>query len=234
MHDKEDAFRIQKVVGGDGVVRFIVYFSGTDSAYDDLMSGGENVPASFGISTRTREHLESLIAGHTKDHPDAEIMLVGHSQGGMYAEAIAASGQFNVKEVLTVGAPGVPVLGGYGGANVTRLQHSSDAVVFGTEAARLKVLGPGGYLLNNLGTQGGLDLSGEVATFVSGRPNEGLSAHTLDEGDYNWLADQYEKSSDASIVAARERQSPFLNGTIVLDSDAARLPSHLERPSNLA
>ncbi len=228
MNDKEDAFSIQKVVGPDGVERFIVYISGTGSASGGLMSPEENVAASFGVSTHTRENLERLIAEHIGDQTDAEIMLVGHSQGGMYAEAIAASGQFNVKEVLTVGAPGVPVPNGYGGANVTRLQHNADWVVNGVEGGRSVLLGPQGHGLSILGAAGGLDTSGAVETFRAGNPMEGFwnensnpwdsQSHMLAEGDYNWLADQYDSSTDSSIVAARERQGAFLDGTITWEA----------------
>jgi len=228
MNDKEDAFRIQKVLGPDGVERFIVYISGTGSASDGLMSAEENVAASFGMSTRTRENLERLIADHIGDQTDAEIMLVGHSQGGMYAEAIAASGRFNVKEVIAVGSPGVPVVNGYGGANVTRLQHNADWVVNGVEWGRGAVLGPGNHGLLNIGAAGGLDSSGSVETFRAGNPAEGFlnensdpwnsQSHMLREGDYNWIAEQYEASIDPSIVAARERQSAFLGGTVVADA----------------
>ena len=231
MNDKEDAFNIQKVIGSDGVERFIVYISGTGSASGGLMSDAENINASFGLNTHTRENLERLIAEHIGGQTDAEIMLVGHSQGGMYAEAIAASGRFNVSEVVAVGAPGVPVSSGYGGANVTRLQHGADWAVGATEGFRSVLLGPQTHGAIVIGADGGLDNSGYVETFRAGNPLEGFrgedildpwnsQAHVLDNGDYNWLAAEYDASNDPSIVAARERQAKFLNGTVVSDADA--------------
>jgi len=227
MTDKDDAFRVQKVRNDAGDYSYIVYISGTDSASDGLMSLEENAPASMGLSTRTRRHLEELMKAHIQDQ-GAEIMIVGHSQGGMYAEAIAASGQFNVTEVLTVGAPGVPAPSGYGGANLTRLQHYGDWVVNGVEGARnlgLGLMKP----FHDVMANGGVANPGSVQTFRRGNIAEGFlgedsnplesQAHGRDEGDYNWLADQYDNSIDPAMVSARERQSKFLNGIVVADSD---------------
>jgi hypothetical protein len=59
--------------------------------------------------------------------PHSPVMLNGYSQGGLLASLVAASGDFNVKGVVTLGAPSgqVPVPDG---VPVLALRHSEDIV----------------------------------------------------------------------------------------------------------
>lgn len=96
--DDSSGYRVQKVVGPDGVERYIVYIVGTGGS--STQSFLANVGAISGVLDKEQvAALERLI-------PDgAEVMLVGHSQGGIDAQNIAASGKLNVTEIVTFGSP---------------------------------------------------------------------------------------------------------------------------------
>lgn len=95
------AYRLQTVVGADGQTRYVVYIGGTQS---ELLGDGQtklsNVAAARGqLDGPQVQQLARLIP------PDAEVMLVGHSQGGMDAQNIAKSGGLNVSQIITFGSP---------------------------------------------------------------------------------------------------------------------------------
>lgn len=216
--DKVDGFRMQEVVGSDGQTRFIVYIAGTFGAEGGQLGWEENAAASVGLPTDTRDYIAREMLKRMKDHPDAEVMIVGHSQGGMLAEALASDKRLNVKEVITFGSPPVASLDAYGGANVTRIQHLADPVVGVVGGLRNAVI-PGLAGLNPLMQ---VDGDGLVTTFMDGNPFEiggEFGVHGLKEGDYNWMAQRYDDSELPWVAAARDRQAVFLNGTVVDDSD---------------
>lgn len=92
-------YRVEEVVGPDNQRRYIVYIVGTfGSSSQTLLS---NIDAH-------KKRVDSQIAALNKLIPeDAEVMLVGYSQGGMDAQNIAASGELKaqVKEIVTFGSP---------------------------------------------------------------------------------------------------------------------------------
>ena len=91
-------YRVQKVIGADGVERYIVYIAGTDGA--DGQTKLSNIPAAQGrVDEKQVEALKRLIP------KDAEVMLVGFSQGGMDAQNIAKLHEFNVTQIVTYGSP---------------------------------------------------------------------------------------------------------------------------------
>ncbi len=110
--------RIERYPSASGN-RFEVYLAGTNFAGDasdpwNVASNGELVatgwsPSLDAVRTAMR------VAGVTRDTP---VIITGHSQGGLIALAIAASGEFDVDGVITVGTPvgavptvtGVPAL----------------------------------------------------------------------------------------------------------------------------
>ncbi|MGE2716263.1 WXG100 family type VII secretion target [Mycolicibacterium litorale] len=96
-HDSS-GYRVQKVVGEDGVERYVVYIVGTDGSV--TQTKWENVDAISGVTDD--EQLDALV----RLIPDgAEVMLVGYSQGGIDAQNIAASGRLNVSQIVTFGSP---------------------------------------------------------------------------------------------------------------------------------
>jgi hypothetical protein len=209
---------IREVVGDDGQHRFVVMINGTLGTlsewqkYLQLHGWLENLPASFNVDTPSELIISEIIRQRLGDNKDAEVMIVGYSQGGMTAQSIADSGRFNVKEVMTIGSPEIPAFNGYGGANVTRLYHNADEVEAITEAARLQVLGPVADAAMHL-LSADTPLNAEISTFRDGTP--GLGAHDVDKPDYMWLGERYDASIDPEIVVARERQAVFLEARTV-------------------
>jgi hypothetical protein len=103
---------VQRLVGPDGTVRFVVQLPGTeswaltpDSTARDLST---NLHTMAGGSTVYMRGIEAAMA-QAGIPPGAPVMLVGHSQGGMTAAALAADPafrrRFNVTQVVTAGAP---------------------------------------------------------------------------------------------------------------------------------
>ncbi len=96
--DNSSGYRVQKVVGSDGVERYIVYIVGT--AGSKTQTFGSNLQAISGVPDANQlRALERLIP------EGAEVMLVGHSQGGMDAQNIAANSRLNVQQIVTTGSP---------------------------------------------------------------------------------------------------------------------------------
>ncbi len=89
------------------------------------MSGNESdlqILAQRAIDAKLAELPESM-------RPEVEIMTVGFSQGGIVAAAIAASGEYNVTQVVTAGSP----IAGYvkdmpEGINVLSLEQLGDPI----------------------------------------------------------------------------------------------------------
>ena len=103
IHDipgESSGYRVQKVVGADEVERYIVYISGTKGVFDPVQGWGDNIDAiSGGVDQAQLDALDRLIPD------DAEVMMVGYSQGGIEAQNIAASERLNVTQVVTFGSP---------------------------------------------------------------------------------------------------------------------------------
>ncbi|RDH76832.1 hypothetical protein DVS77_18465 [Mycolicibacterium moriokaense] len=104
-HDA-DGMRIEKVIGPDGETRLIVYLKGTGASdrnfFQDLYHDGELIA---GIDD---DEIRSKIDAALDETPhgrSTDVMLVGFSQGGLAAQQIAASGDYNVTNVVTYGSP---------------------------------------------------------------------------------------------------------------------------------
>lgn len=101
---------VQRVERADGTVSWVVAVPGTQS------------PGLTGLSPTHNGTNLQLVAGHrdAMSHavlgamaqagvgPDDPVMLVGHSQGGMVAATVAATGPYLVRAVVTAGSPDVP------------------------------------------------------------------------------------------------------------------------------
>jgi pimeloyl-ACP methyl ester carboxylesterase len=212
-------YTIREVVGEDGTSRLIISLPGTRDNWGGVGGWGDN-----GVYlTRDSPALQAVLAQLRRDlagYPDAEILLVGYSQGGMLAQLVAASGEFNVAEVLTVGSPRFDDYD-YGDINVTRIEHNADPIVNGTEYLDGSVFEDAGRNFRhwvdgttppNTGLNFGAGNLFENVRFENQIEN---SVHNIKTGDYDWVADQWEKSTDPTHVAARERLDRFLDGTVV-------------------
>ncbi len=219
-------YSIREVVGEDGKTRLIISLPGTKGDATDFSNWGQlgGWGDNHVYMTKDSAALRAVIAQlrtELANYPDAEIMMVGYSQGGMLAQLVAASGEFNVTEVLTVGSPRIDHGVDYGNVNVTRIEHNADPIVGGTEYLDGSVFGDAGRDFRNW-LDGTAPENAEV-NFRAGNPFENFrienpvknSVHDIGTGDYDWVADQFQNSNDPAHVAARERLDKFLDGTVV-------------------
>jgi hypothetical protein len=123
-----------QTVGGPGNERYIVTLPGTDSWGDDpndvrdlqanlQLAGGDDTAYNRGIKEAMKQ------AGIPEGAP---VMLVGHSQGGMTAAHLAADAEFSskydVKQVVTVGAPTAQVPDIPAHTQVLSIENTGDMV----------------------------------------------------------------------------------------------------------
>lgn len=123
-----DGIYIEKVRTDDPdhAVKYIVYLGGTASFSGGNQSLIKNLPSYRG--TVDQHQVDMINAALEADgNQDAEIMLVGYSQGGMDAQNIAASGLFNVSTVVTYGSP-IIRNGPTSGYQVVHLQADLDPI----------------------------------------------------------------------------------------------------------
>lgn len=126
--------RIEEITAPDGTTRYIVYVPATT---DWSAESGENttdlttnVQAMAGNDTVMMEMVRQAVAD-AGIGSDAEVMLVGYSQGGITAGSLAADPAFladvNVTALVTVGAPisDFPV---DEGIDVLSIEHEQDLV----------------------------------------------------------------------------------------------------------
>lgn len=126
--------RIEEIIGADGTTRYIVYVPATT---DWSPEPGENttdlttnVQGMAGNDTVMREMVRQAIAD-AGIGAEAEVMLVGYSQGGITAGSLAADPAFladvNVTALMTVGAPisDFPI---DPGIDVLSIEHEQDLV----------------------------------------------------------------------------------------------------------
>lgn len=194
-----DGIRIQKVVGDDQTVRYVVYLGGTGSGTaanvltafdaDQLYDWGENGKIVVGVHSQTTEEIIRRMNAFGITSTD-EILLVGFSQGGGQGELIAESGLYSKAVVINEGGPSTP---GGDGRNVLRL-----------EAADLP--------------SNGIE---EVSRVTAGRDGtifDGGGSHT-DHPEYGRAADRFDASTDPAHQHLQSEIGKFYNGTIVAEAD---------------
>ena len=127
--------RVERVRGGDGVVRSVVHIPGTQSSSaghgTNPMDLASNVALAAGLPAPSVEAVVLALraAGVSADEP---LLLVGHSQGGMTAMHLANNPafreEFTPDAVLTAGSP-TGSMPAPEGVQVLSLEHTDDAVV---------------------------------------------------------------------------------------------------------
>lgn len=119
-----------------GGVQHVVLVPGTDDLASlpgvtdaDVRDNTTNVQLIAGLTNAYAEGILEAMA-QAGIGPDDEVLLVGHSQGGMAAAAIAAEGSpYNITDVVTLGAPTAHIEGGFpDGTSVLSLEEHGDVV----------------------------------------------------------------------------------------------------------
>ena len=126
---------VQQVTSTDGVARYVVVLSGmrsmtsTADPEDLLGSGAALVRTTTNYTTCVREAIDTALVPR-----GAEVLLVGHSEGGIVAMDLAGDPAFNgarvrVKQVVAAGAPisSMPVADG-SGTRVLSIENVNDIV----------------------------------------------------------------------------------------------------------
>jgi hypothetical protein len=130
--ENDGTVEVQTVTGPDGSRRHIAYLPGLDdmlpvSIDGDVRDAGTAVSLQAGVPTAYGTGVVQALhdAGVAPGEP---VLLVGHSQGGMQAAALAAQGTpYHVTHVVTAGSPVVP---GHvpAGVHVLSLEHLGDPI----------------------------------------------------------------------------------------------------------
>jgi len=130
--ENDGTIEVQTITGADGRRRHVVYLPGLDDADPlgadaDVRDAGAavsleaGVPTAYGAGVVEAMHQAGV-------RPGEQVLLVGHSQGGMQAAALAVHRTpYDVTHVLTLGSPTVP---GHApaGVEVLSLEHEGDPV----------------------------------------------------------------------------------------------------------
>jgi hypothetical protein len=130
--ENNGTIEIQTITAADGTRRHIVYLPGLDdlgpgSVDSDVRDVGAAVALESGVPTAYGAGVVHAMHDHGIS-PGEDVMVVGHSQGGMQAAALAIQGTgFHVTQVVTAGAPVVP---GHlpAGVQMLSLEHEGDPV----------------------------------------------------------------------------------------------------------
>lgn len=121
---------IQTITQPDGSVSHIVQLPGTDDffAQDEIRNMGSNLNLIAGESTAYGQAIQQAMQ-EAGVGPNDPVMLVGHSQGGMQAAALAADPSFgyDVTHVVTAGSP-VATAGVPDDVQVLSLENTGDVV----------------------------------------------------------------------------------------------------------
>jgi hypothetical protein len=137
LHQLADApdgeVEVQTVTGPDGITRHVVYLPGTDDMNPlssdsqvrdmqtnlELMSGQ---PDAYGLGI-----VAALAEAGVR--PGEPVLMVGHSQGGMEAVALASHGsRYDITNIVTLGAPTAQAGVLPAQVQVLSLAHDGDAV----------------------------------------------------------------------------------------------------------
>jgi hypothetical protein len=126
----DGVFSVQALTAADGSTRWVVQLPGTDDflAEDAVRNLGANLALVAGDDTAYGEAVQQAMQAAGVD-PDDPVMLVGHSQGGMQAAALAADPDFgfDVTHVVTAGSP-VATSGIPADVTVLSLENTGDVV----------------------------------------------------------------------------------------------------------
>lgn len=159
--------------GTDDAPRWVAYISGTvDFTVNpgrESFDGTSNLHAAAdGVAASERAVREALIAAGAAQSD--ELLLVGHSQGGLIAARLAESADLNVAAFVSMGGP----LGSVGTGEVPGLsiEHADDVVpaVAGAGEAQAGLITVSRTVLDD---------SDAAAVASGGRPAEPFAAHAL-------------------------------------------------------
>lgn len=205
-----DGFHIEKVLGEDGKVRLIAYFEGLYGA-DRLDEDRTNRLLDGSVDP----YLRGLLDAAVKENPDAEIMLVGFSAGGMDAQNIAASGRYNVTNLVTYGSPVIQP--DQPGIQTAHLHGSWDTVPYAGAVAKgsndlppvLNMFSVGSNVANQVP-------NADNHVFKSDAQLNAAEVHSV--SGYEQVAKSFDSSDDHRFTSVKESMRKF-NGVVIDTTD---------------
>lgn len=106
----EATVTVQRITRADGTASWVVAVPGTQSlglTGTSPTHNGTNAQLVAGAPDAMSQAVLAAMAGAGVGRDDP-VLLVGHSQGGMVAATVAATGAYAVRAVVTAGSPDVP------------------------------------------------------------------------------------------------------------------------------
>ncbi len=226
-----EGIHFDEVRGPDGKTRLIVYLEGTGQG---KQMGLLDNPAA--INGTTTPYLTDRINKELSKLPDgvkSDVMLVGFSQGGMDAQNIAASGRYNVTNLVTYGSPliqpdtpsiatvhlqaygdKVPGMGPIG----IGIDDGADMVQKGGLVGGAKAVGDTANYLARTSTQSNWIYEADPSNAPAGSLGTELNPlgnHSV--ATYQNVANDFDKSTDPHFAAVKQSMQKY-NGTIVSSS----------------
>jgi len=134
--EESGQIEVQTIHGTDGIDRYVVYIPGTQTWYSGSNNPGDvmsDVEVEFGFDDPDTALSHSVEQGMAKAGvpPGAEVVLAGHSLGGLTAVQMSRdpdfNGQYNVRGVITAGA-GTDSTPTPPGVTFIALRHYNDPV----------------------------------------------------------------------------------------------------------
>ena len=183
--------------------RFVVCLPGLQH-WTRTDRSGADVPGALATITGHSSYVAGARAALLQLPTPSRVLLVGHSQGGMVAQALAGDPTLRatgvrVDAVVTAGAPRMAVAIPPG---VARLALEND----GDPVPRLGALvGPGLLPTQRAGSD-----ESRVVRFPATHARLSMANHTLDGGGYLAAA----RGADPLVADFRTRVAPFLTGTV--------------------
>lgn len=217
-----DGVRIESVVGPDGRTRLIVYLKGQESAESrNLGRSAALATGVLGVDESITRQIDAALA-QLPDGTKTDVMLVGHSQGGMDAQNIAASGKYNVTTLVTYGTPIIqaddPKIA------TVHIRAEGDPVPVAGEtvaAAARTATDPISRIVPKQALP--LVFAAELTSprsdnvFVHDTPGDGTGMSVHEKG-YPGAAEAFDKSTDSRFADVKENMKKF-EGTVSVVSE---------------
>ena len=214
----DGVINIQRIEGADGTVRYIVQLPGTDEFMSEhaIRNMGSNLNLIAGDSTAYADAIRQAMVAARVPH-DAPVMLVGHSQGGMQAAALAGDPDFDyhVTHVVTAGSP-IATSGIPDHVQVLSLENTGDVVP----------------LLDGEDNPASANHTTVQADVHSGSFGaEDGQNHSL--STYSQIAGAVDQSDDPSVQHTIEGMSGFLDGATSASTSFQTQQGDQVRPADL-
>ena len=197
--------RVETYERDDGTKRFVAYVDGTRPGGSATEPWDMASNALAYLDRTESDSYKAVVAALTDAGADAStpVDLVGYSQGGMIADLIAQSGDFDVQGVFTVGSPIEPELPG--DVLDVAVRHTDDLVAGLAGGGSPNGTGsPDSLVITRAAVPGhGLDLS--------------LPAHQL--AQYQETVRLAEESGDARMQAIRAHFAELAGATAMTSTD---------------